>query len=88
MMRSIILSLRRAQLSRKAATAEYVFYPYRTPVDRATDVDFQICHLAEDSISKVLDENDNASHLLDLHRRPIEMTNAMPASPSRHITIK
>ncbi|KAK7695799.1 hypothetical protein QCA50_000437 [Cerrena zonata] len=48
----------------------------------------RICHLVEDSISKVLDENDNASHLLDLHRSQLELSNAMPSSPSRHITIK
>ena len=28
----------------------------------------QMCHLAEDSIRKALDENDNAAHLLSLHR--------------------
>ncbi|KAH8094785.1 hypothetical protein BXZ70DRAFT_896316 [Cristinia sonorae] len=38
----------------------------RSPLERGGYS--RICHLAEQSISKVLDENDNASHLLDLHR--------------------
>ena len=29
-----------------------------------------MCHLAETSIKKVLDENDNAAHLLELHKPP------------------
>jgi hypothetical protein len=29
-----------------------------------------MCHLAETSIEKALDENDNAAYLLSLHRPP------------------
>ena len=51
----------------------------------------QICHLAEDSISKVLDENDNASHLLDLHRAAMlerDLQTNDINSPSRPIKIQ
>ncbi|KAI0081810.1 hypothetical protein K474DRAFT_1703658 [Panus rudis PR-1116 ss-1] len=49
----------------------------------------RICHLADESIGKVLDQNDNTSYLLELHRPQRDhMSNNLTASPSRHITIK
>lgn len=49
----------------------------------------QACHLVEKSISKVLNENDNATSLLDLHRPCMENVPAdMGASPTRSIKIK
>ncbi|KAI0921856.1 hypothetical protein AcW1_004281 [Taiwanofungus camphoratus] len=47
------------------------------------------CQLVEKSISKVLNENDNATSLLDLHRPCMENVPAdMGASPTRSIKIK
>ncbi|KAI0347562.1 hypothetical protein BDW22DRAFT_1352031 [Trametopsis cervina] len=52
----------------------------------------RMCHLAEASIKKVLDENDNAAHLLDLHRpqSDSEFASSEMDSPynSRSIRIK
>ena len=51
-----------------------------------------MCHLAETSIKKVLDENDNAAHLLELHRPPhVEFAaerGLSPSSTARFIRIK
>ena len=52
--------------------------------------DHQMCHLVEASIRKVLNENDNAAILLDLHRsrhepRPNDL---VTSSATRSIKIK
>ncbi|KAH9936951.1 hypothetical protein B0H21DRAFT_58005 [Amylocystis lapponica] len=47
------------------------------------------CHLADTSIIKVLDENDNAAILLDLHRSCMESVAAgVGTTPTRSIRIK
>lgn len=50
----------------------------------------QTCHLVEKSITKILNENDNACYLLDLHdtSRRGAMSPSMGASPTRSIRIK
>jgi len=47
------------------------------------------CHLAEASISRVLNENDNAAHLLDLHQPNLDSHDAQVGDNSqRYIRIK
>ncbi|OBZ76181.1 hypothetical protein A0H81_04059 [Grifola frondosa] len=49
----------------------------------------RMCHLVEVSIGKVLDENDNVTTLVDLHRSHIDSTaHAFGASSTRSIKIK
>ena len=48
-----------------------------------------MCHLVEASIEKVLDENDNAASLLELHRPRREvMSNEYASTATRSIKIK
>ncbi|KAH9943408.1 uncharacterized protein BXZ73DRAFT_97449 [Epithele typhae] len=49
----------------------------------------RMCHLVEASIDKVLNENDNAASLLELHRPVHEgMAGDLTATPTRSIRIK
>ena len=49
----------------------------------------QMCHLAESSIKKALDQNDNAAYLLSLHRpTPQEEQDFHELGATRFIRIK
>ncbi|KAF7790812.1 hypothetical protein EIP86_001769 [Pleurotus ostreatoroseus] len=50
----------------------------------------RICHLVEGSIRKVLEENDNAAHLLDMHKPPHleSFAEKVPRTTARFIRIK
>ncbi|OCH94071.1 hypothetical protein OBBRIDRAFT_789598 [Obba rivulosa] len=59
----------------------------RSPLERGGYS--RVCHLAEESIAKVLNENDNANHLLELHRPNRDTLGSdMNPSPARSIRIK
>ncbi|KAF9820935.1 hypothetical protein IEO21_00912 [Rhodonia placenta] len=60
----------------------------RSPLERGGYS--RTCHLVEKSITKILNENDNACYLLDLHdtSRRGAMSPSMGASPTRSIRIK
>ena len=48
-----------------------------------------MCHLVEASITKVLNENDNAASLLELHGHRHEVVaNDITSTPTRSIRIK
>ncbi|KZT12741.1 uncharacterized protein LAESUDRAFT_668644 [Laetiporus sulphureus 93-53] len=60
----------------------------RSPIERGGYS--RTCHLVEKSISKVLDENDNVSFLLDLHKQEMNCVAAEMGTspPTRSIKIK
>ncbi|KAI0832452.1 hypothetical protein BC628DRAFT_318431 [Trametes gibbosa] len=58
----------------------------RSPLERGGYS--RMCHLVELSISKVLNENDNAAFLLDLHRPRHEARSPKFAASTRPIKIK
>ena len=72
-------------------------YVHSSPVSAWSRADgvlkfLQMCQLAESSIKRVLDESDNAAHLLELHRPPhVEFAaerGLSPSSTARFIRIK
>ncbi|CCM02493.1 uncharacterized protein FIBRA_04594 [Fibroporia radiculosa] len=59
----------------------------RSPLERGGYS--RICHLAEESIRRVLNENDNVAHLLDVHNDEVhDMSSNMGTSSPRSIKIK